>query len=287
MTNVLPALAQSLEVGLSVGLLLASPISRLVSVGPSPRETEFDTALREPDPVKRVEKLDTVKVKQLKKLVDTRKQTREAEHEGILSNFDELLSRVEEIDDPVVNSWVAANFERFIWRMTRDYPVWDSEGRMRTYFLMKKISEALDIHNADVYLDLAYKTLMARGSEAAELSHLTLNGNVEKMYRQPESEGAQRLAGTLMLMNREDEDYARQMVIDAIHLWSDKRFKTLKRDFAAVPALGTEQEDSILELLEKEMEKARRAKDRASAMRAKQVWKTILLAVPDAAKGQP
>jgi hypothetical protein len=248
-------------------------------------EASREMALREPDPMVRMEKLAEVKETRIKRLVRGRDHNRTAEHERILGDFDSLLSKVEEIDDPVVNKRVTANFDHFIERLTRHYPEWDSEGRLRTYYLLKKISNSLNLHNADTYLDMAYQTLMARGTEATEMSHLTLNGKVERMYRDPKGEGANHLAGTLLLMNRGDDEYARQMVIDAIHLWSSKRFKKLRQDFATVPSLGTEGEESIIDLLEKEMEKAKRMKDRPTAIRAKQLWKTVLLATPGPALG--
>ena len=209
-TSLLPPLARSLILGSSLGLILVGPMRRLVTLSPKAPEG-FST------PEER-----------LMQLVSVRKKKQVVEHERILDNFDSMLSKVEEIDDPSVNRRVTEDFERFVGRLTRHYPEWDSEGRLRTFVLMKKISHSLSVQNADTYLDLAYKTLVARGAEASELSHITLNGSVEKMYRDPGSEKAHHLAGTLLLMNRGDEYYAREMVVEAIHLWSDIRFEEMK-----------------------------------------------------------
>lgn len=260
--NFLPPLIESIVLGSSLGLVLVGPLSGLVSAATTPGKAKPTTEAR------------------LKQLVAVRRRDRVVEHQRILDNFDSLLSRVEEIDDPVVNKKVTENFERFVDKLTKHYPQWDGEGRLRTYVLMKKIADSLDLHNADAYLRMAYGTLKSRGAEATELSHITLNGKVERIYRDPESERARHLAGTLLLMNRGDDDYAKGMVVDAIHLWSDTRFAKLKEDFAAVHALGTQVEGPILDMLEKEIVKTERAKDVKAASRARDLWVTILSSDP-------
>jgi len=262
LTSVLPSLTNSLLLGSSVGLIVACAIGWFASLPITPGEPRSTPEER------------------LMQLVRVRKKEMTVEHERILDTFDALLSRVGEIDDPMVNGQVTENFERFVDRLTAHYPEWDAEGRLRTYVLMKKIAGSLNPQNAEAYLEMAYKTLLARGTEATEISHMTLNGKVERIYRDPESEGAHRLAGTLLLMNRGDDDYAREMVVEAIHLWSDRRFAMLKADFASIPLLGTKEEESILDLLEKEMEKTKRAGDAEAARRARDLWMTIIVADP-------
>ncbi len=262
--NFMPPLPESLLIGSSIGMVVVGPAGRMVKEALPPRK-----ARAEPAPEA-----------ELKRLTQARTRARAEEHERILDNFDTLLSRVEAVDDPEVNKKVTENFERFVERLTRHYPEWDAEGRLRTYVLMKKIADSLNLHNADTYLDMAYRTLMARGAEASEISHITLNGKVERMYRDPENEGTRRLAGTLLLMNRGDDEYAREMVVEAVHLWSDSRFLNLRGDFATVSSLGKQEEESVLDLLEKEMEKAARVKDTGAAKRARDLWMTILVADP-------
>ncbi len=263
--NVLPPLMESIVLGSSLGLIFAGPIGLLATAKSRPVEVVLPPDVR------------------LKELVQVRKKEnndRIVERERILNNFDSLLSRVEEMDDPEVNRKVTEDFERFVVKLTKHYPAWDSEGRLRTYVLMQKISDSLNLHNADAYLDMAYRTLMARGHEATEMSHITLNGKVEQMYRDPESEGAHRLAGTLLLMNRGNDEYATGMVADAIHLWSDTRFARAKGDFAAVSMLGPKEKDSIVELLEKEIGKTTRARNEKAAARARDILSTVLTADP-------
>ena len=259
--RVIPPLGESLLLGVSVGLILVTPVRELVKTSAPLRAERIA-----PEVV-------------LQEVVKTRRRKTAVEREAALEKFDALISRVDHVGEPDFEN-VSKNFDTFVDRLTAHYPVWDSEGRLRTYVLMKKISESLDLHNADAYLDMAYRTLMARGVEASELSHITLNGKVERIYRDPESEGAHRLAGTLLLMNRGADEYAQQQVVDAVHLRSGARFASLKEDFAAVAALGEHEAEAIIQLLEKEMEKAMKAKDMVAAKRAKELWMTVLVAAP-------
>jgi hypothetical protein len=217
---------------------------------------------------------------ELERMVQERRNRSAREHARVLEDFDALITRVAYDHDQGANGEVAENFGRFIDSLTAHYPEWDSEGRLRTYILLKEIAQSLNIKNANAYLDMAFRTLLARGDEATDISHIALNGTVEKMYRNPRSGGPHRLAGTLLLMNRGNDEYARQMVIDAVHLWSDRRFSRLVQDFAAVPALGEDEEESVLQLLEKEMEKTSWAKDTKAKRRAKQMWMTIIVSDP-------
>jgi hypothetical protein len=266
--DVLPPIANALLLGVSVGMIIAGPMGDLLYSASRSHAPEASPK------------------EQLEKMVQERRNLSAKEHARVLTDFDDLISKVAYGQEPGVNEDVAKSFGRFIESLTAHYPEWDSEGRLRTFILLKEIEQSLNIRNADPYLDIAYRTLLARGNEATDISHIALNGTVEKIYRDPRSGGPHRLAGTLLLMNRGNDEYARQMVIDAIHLWSDTRFKRLKQDFATVPTLGTKEEESIVSLLEKEMEKANRTKDRVSARRAKELWKTVLLATPRPAPGE-
>lgn len=256
--NVLPPMLESLVLGTSVGMVVAGPIGELVNAATKPSERPQTQEVR------------------LKRAVKERRMKVEQEFETALRRFDSLISR--DLVDPGSRSEVSQNFKSSVDTLTSHYPVWDPEGRLRTYVLLKKIADSMDHRNVDEYLDLAYATLVARGDEAAQLSHLTLNGKVERIYREPWSESAHRLAGTLLLMNRGEELYAESMVVDALHLWSDARFSRLEADFAAVPILGPEKVDSIIDLLDREAGKARRFKDEAALRRAQRLKATILSA---------
>ena len=253
----LPPLGQSLLLGSSIGLLVIGPASGLMMPrAPAPQQSSGE---------------------KLKAIVKKRNKERETEREEILDSFDTLLEKVEDMDDPTVNEKLTRNFDRFVGRLTRHYPEWDGEGRLRTYVLMKKIGDSLSLRNADSYLDLAYQTLVARGAEATEISRETLNGKVERMYLDPKSEWAHHLAGTLLLMNREDENYAKSMVADAIHLWSGERFDRLLPDFKAIRQLSESTRQEVEEMVEKEIEKGRMAGDVEAILRAKEIMETIIL----------
>jgi hypothetical protein len=257
----LPPLLDSLLLGSSIGLIMVGPVAELTvaaTAGAKPKVVKVSTAVR------------------LKELVKSREATRKAEHEKILDNFDAMLSTVEKLDDPVVNQKVTRQFGNFVGKLTSHYPVWDAEGRLRTYVLLKKISDSLNTQNADAYLGIAYRTLLERGAEATELSRLTLNGKVGKVYADPESEKARHLAGTLLLMNREDEEFAKGLVEDAIHLWSDERFRRLLPDFKAVRMMSEPTRRDIEDMIEREIPKARRARNTVAVQRAKLLLETII-----------
>ncbi|MDE1854230.1 MAG: hypothetical protein KGI38_10875 [Thaumarchaeota archaeon] len=255
--DILPPLVQSVVLGSSIGLIVVGPVGQLAMAATTPKK-------KSPPEV------------QLKELVEQRTKTRKLEHEKILDNFDEMLSKVEELDDPEVNQKVTLNFDRFVERLTSHYPQWDAEGRLRTYVLMQKIADSLTLRNADTYLNMAYRTLVARGSEATEISHITLNGKVERIYREPESEWARHLAGTLILMNKEDEGYAKGLVEDAIQLWSDERFERLLPDFKAIRLMSESARMEVEDMIEKEMAKARRVGNAPAILRSRKILDTII-----------
>jgi hypothetical protein len=254
----LSPIGESILLGSSIGLILAWLMLNLTLAA-----------------TKKDEKPSSPEVR-LRELVTVRQTASKVEHAKILDKFDGLLSRVEEMDDPEINEKVTKNFEGFLDRLTSHYPEWDAEGRLRTYVLMQKIADSLSLRNADAYLEMAYSTLRARGSEATELSHIRLNGKVERMYREPESERAHYLAGSLLLMNREDPEYAKGMVADAIHLWSDERFDSLLPDFKAVRLMSETAKREVEDMIEKEMAKARRAGNAVAIVRSREILEAII-----------
>ena len=257
--NVLPKLAESIILGSSLGLIVAGPTSGLViSV----------TAKAKPS-------LKLTTERRLKELVSVRRKTQKLEYEKTLDRFDQMIEGVEKLElKPGVTA--PEEFGTFVTSLTRQYPEWDAEGRLRTFVLMKKLGESLSIKNADAYLGMAYRTLVARGQEATELSQITLNGKVERIYREPEGKTAQHLAGTLLLMNRGNGMYAKEIVADAIHLWSDERFTKLLPDFKALRLMSASARQEVEDMIEKEMGKARRAGDAAAVYRSKEILEAIL-----------
>ena len=260
--SLLPPLANSLVLGLSLGVIITSPLERLVTSVTTPR----------PEP-------QTPEVR-LKRIVRKRQAAAESEFTRALDRFDSLIPKVEELPGPGVREDLSNRFRGSLDELNRHYPRWDSEGRIRTYVVLEKIAKSMDLHNADAYLDMAFEMLVTRGDEATQLSRLTLRDKVEDLYLDPQSEVAHRLAGTLMLMNREDEDYTKSMVADAIHLWTDRRFVGLVEDFAAVRMMGSDRVKSILELLEKEASKAKKANNQIAQLRAKTLKAIILASSP-------
>ncbi|MDG7007204.1 MAG: hypothetical protein JRN06_03035 [Nitrososphaerota archaeon] len=258
--RLLPPLADSLVLGLPLGAILIGPLGRLANLATAPSTKPQPPEAR------------------LGRIVMKRRAAAEAEFATALERFDSLISRVGEVKDPGRKKEVSQSFRSEVDNLTSHSPVWDPEGKLRTHVTLQKIAESMDLQSIDEHLDLACSMLVARGDEAAQLSRITLNGKVEKIYREPWSENARRLAGTLLLMNRGDELYAESMVVDAIHLWSETRFGKLEEDFAAIPALGPKSVESILGLLDKEAGKARRAKDEDALQRALRLKARILTA---------
>ena len=264
--NLIPPIGNSLLLGTGIGLFVAAPVSGMAMEAAARVKVKVPQKL-----VSREKTLD---------LVEVRRKIVEVERKSALDTFDAVIDRVSRAKDTDVIRKIDTKFATLVDRLTRHYAEWDGDGRLRTYLLLIVIAESLDSRNAEAYLDMAFRTLQSRGSEAADLSRITLNGKVEKLYRNPEGETARRIVGTLLLMNRGDEHYAQEMVVNAIHLWSDTRFEKLKGDFAAVPSLGLEEEERILQLLEKEIRKAGRANDSKSVVRAKELLSTISGADP-------
>ena len=262
----LPPLANSLVLGLSLGVIITGPLGRLVNSATTPPARPQTPEVR------------------LKRIVRKRRAEVEAEFTRALDRFDSLVPRVEELPRAEVREEFSDRFRSSLDELNRHYPKWDAEGRLRTYVILDKIAKSMDMKNADAYLNMAFDMLVSRGDEATQMSNITLRDKVEDMYLDPQSEVAHRLAGTLMLMNREDEEYTKSLVADAIHLWTDRRFTRLLEDFSAVRMLGSERVSSILELLQKEESKAARAKNDVALRRAKMLEVTIQAASPAPAR---
>ena len=156
-----------------------------------------------------------------------RRRAAKIEQEEALEGFDRALTTVEKVGDPLTGERAGRELQLSLDKMTEHYPEWDPEGRLRTYFLLKKIGINLNAGNAGSYLGAAYRALEARGREAAQMSNDALRERVERIYLDPGSEGAMHLAGTLLLMNRDDLRYTEGIVTDALHLRSDERFEEL------------------------------------------------------------
>ena len=256
-TRFIPAIIGSIVVGGTIGLWLTWGVRRRVAAVPAGLPTG--------SPLKR-KPAETPQARQ---------RRRAAERDKVLDGFDRLLARIVKVEDPAASKEVAEQFQDLVDRLTTYCPEWDAAGRLRTFVLMKKIADSLGIRSAYPYLEIAYKLLLIRGAEATEMSRLTLSPKLEGRYRDPWNEGAPRLAGTLMLMNKDEGGYANEMIVEAIHLWSDERFARMKEELATVSVLGTEQERSALDLLEKEIAKSTQANDTVVAKRAKEIWVAI------------
>lgn len=259
-STLLPPLGGSLLLGSSIGLIIIGPIGGVATFPGTPKPSI---------PLPGAED-------RLKSLVDLRERRTKAERESALDNFDRMLERMERSEGHRVVLRVSPHFGRFLDSMTAHYPQWDSEGRIRTYVLMKKVSENITPGNADSCLDLIYSTLVARGAEATEMSRLTLIGKVEEMYRDPTNQWPHHIAGTLLLMNRDDGGYAKGLVVDAIHLWSSERFDRLLPDFRVIGIMPKSARDGVEDLVQKEIGKASRAHDVPAEARAKEILETFI-----------
>jgi hypothetical protein len=270
--NLLPPLSNGLLLGSSIGLVIASAIGpRIVTIREQVRNSKNRLSYTFPYEAEFEDRVAAIgRATKAANKADTAKQ------KEVTKTFDRLVQQLEDIDDPVVTGIVVKNFWRHVERFTAIYPEWHPEGRVRTFFLMKKIGKVLDLYNADRYLGMALGLLRARRDEARVMSRTTINGRVEKLYFDPLSEGTRYLAGTLLLMNRGEVDFAKGIVADAIHLWSDMRFDNLKEDFALVSMLEREERKSLVDLLEREIVKSNLARDTKAALRAKEMYSTIL-----------
>ena len=257
----LPPLAGSLVLGSSIGLIMVGPVSELRVRSPS-RET-----WRTPE-------------ERLSEAVTVRRRAARIEQEEALEGFDRALTTVERVGDPLTGERAGRELQLSLDKMTEHYPEWDPEGRLRTYFLLKKIGINLNAGNAGSYLGVAYRALEARGREATQMSNDALRERVERIYLDPGSEGAMHLAGTLLLMNRDDLRYTEGIVTDALHLWSDERFEELLQDFKALNAMPEGTKAEVVTLLRREMAKAARAGEAKAAARAREILSIVIPGAP-------
>jgi len=272
--NLLPPLSNGLLLGSSVGLVIASAVGPRITAS---QEQVRSSQYRLPYEVTLPYEVEFEgRVAAIRKATEAAAEAGTSERREVLQTFDRLVRQLEEVNDPVLTHVVVKNFWRHVERFTVHFPEWHNEGRVRTFFLMKKIGKVLDLRNADRYLGMALGLLRSRNNEARAMSSITINGRVEKMYHNPLSERARYLAGTLLLMNKGEEDYAKSMVVDAVHLWSDTRFSNLKEDFNMVSMLGLQEKKSLLDLLEREIRKSKLARDEKASLRAEEMYNTIL-----------
>jgi hypothetical protein len=100
------------------------------------------------------------------------------------------------------------------------------------------------------------------------------------MYVDPQNDQAKFVAGTLMLINRGEKGYIQSIVADAIHLWSDFRFDNLVNDFSVVKVIPSKERLEILDMIEREISKARRANDVSAILRAREIMDLIIASRP-------
>lgn len=190
-----------------------------------------------------------------------------------LDEFDRALSSMKKGTGSYKQ--VVETMDRAITKLNAEYPEWEGEGRLRTYSVLKRISNLLDHENVDAFMGMTFKMLETRNDEAAEYTRTLLNGRVEKMYRDPEYESSKYVAGTLIMMNRKQKEYVEQIVTDAIHLWSQPRFEALKPELRILRMLKQEDRNSIAEMVMKEIVKAKLVKDKQVASRARTIMRAL------------
>lgn len=82
--------------------------------------------------------------------------------------------------------------------------------------------------------------------------------------------------GVLPPVNRGDGMYTKEMVADAIHLWSDERFNRLLSDSRGIGLMSASARQEVEEMVEKEVAKAKRAGDVSSMRRSDDIMRAIL-----------
>jgi hypothetical protein len=260
-TRVLAPLPDSILAGSSTGLVLASVLYERLTLGPPAQMTE---APRELYPEAEWAKEVPTMVTRL-----TRKRTNAVEK--ALAKFDAVVARLDARHGPFPDSEPEQVFETALEGMNKEIPEWDGEGRVRTYFLLHKIADSLEPRNAEAYMEMALELLKLRPNEAAEFSQGLLQDKAERLYSDPGNDKAKFVAGTLMLINRGKKDYVKTIVSDAIHLWSDTRFDNLISDFEVIRFIPNKERLDILDMVEKEIRKARRANDVHAVLRAREI----------------
>lgn len=176
-----------------------------------------------------------------------------------LDEFDRALSSMRR--GAAAPGQVVESMDKAITKLYAEYPEWEGEGRLRTYTVLKRISDLLDNDNAEPLMGMAFRMLKTRNDEAREYTRTLLNQRVEKMYHDPHFENSKYVAGTLIMMNRKEKEYIEQIVTDAIHLWSQPRFEALKPELSILRMLELEDRNSIAEMVMKEIVKGKMVKD--------------------------
>jgi hypothetical protein len=253
-SGLLPPLPASLVLGSSLGIVLATAVG--ARIGRAARRVASVRPRVRPMPV----------VELSSSLEPTAEMTK------TLATFDRaftLLSVPNERRE--TRKAVLKRFEEAMLDLCREFPEWEGEGRLRTYLLLKSVAESLDPDHAEDYLGIAMRTLLLRNGEATEYSKKLLAEKLERMYLDPEYEDMKHLAGTLILMNKDDGNYVKSVVLDALHLWSAQKFDSLRQELKVVMAIGRRQLQSLREMLIREEEKAGRAGDEEVASRAREM----------------
>ena len=250
----LKGLPASLLMGFSVGAILSTLAieSALKAYRPALAEVPFATQ----------QQLPTVQ----------QWEPRQKDHKT-LDEFDKALSTMKKKNGS--SPQMVETMDKAMAKLYAEYPEWEGEGRLRTYTVLKKISDLLDRDNVDSYMGMTFRMLQERNGEAAEYTRTLLNGRVEKMYRDPEFEGSKYLAGTLIMMNRTQKEYIEEIIGDALHLWSEPRFQALKPELSILSMLKQEDRDSVGEMLMKEITKAKMVNDRKVVSRARVITKAL------------
>lgn len=267
--NALPPLPNSLLVGSSAGLILASVFSEKLGLEFSlhSRAAIAPTTLSQTPP----EQWSRV----IPKMVTERRIQREKAIEVSLDKFDDLIGRFDASHAMTVDR-SPKKVEEAMKSMNDEFPEWEGEGRLRTYVLLKKIADSLGKKNAEAYMEMALGILKLRPNEGAEYSKELLAEKVEKFYLNPENDKAKFVVGTLILMKKGDDEFVKSMVSDAIHLWSEYRFKNLVSDFNVVRLIPYKERLEILDMIEGEIAKARKAGDVGAVLRARQIMDFIV-----------
>jgi hypothetical protein len=210
----------------------------------------------------------------------TKQQQVKLDHKGeepkdseTLKEFDQALASMRRKSGS--SQQVVDTMDKAMSKLYAEYPEWDGEGRLRTYTVLKRVSDLLDHDNASQFMAMTFRMLQSRNDEAADYTRTLLNGKVEKMYEDPQYQNMKYLAGTLIAVNRRQKEFVENIITDAIHLWSEPRFEALKPELKMLRTLEQEDKNSIRELVKKEMAKAQRANDPQVAARARAVIRAM------------
>lgn len=265
--RMLPWLPDSILLGCSIGLMLSSTFWHHVrppvrpqaqARGPGKESREVKIPLQAP-------------TRSAEEKVVVKPSRPSAEMVRALDKFDKLLPTLGGTHGSNMSADATREFTDALSNLNKLYPEWNGEGRLRTYVILKEVSRLINDKNADAYLNIVNKTLQVRNSEAAELSRVLLKDKLEKMYLDPAYANASSIPGTLILMNMDEEDGVNGIVMDAIHLWDESRFRNTKPELEMLNRLAQKEKASVIDMLEKEIVKSKKAKDTTSLSRAKEI----------------